>query len=141
MACVSSDLLWELTKNNNAFVLKQGQVALSSDPYNLANLHSQAFSGIANTSAVGLTVPHSTDIKKRVSTIRVKRLSKHGVIGKASHEVKISARGSILCRVKSALLGKIEDRQAVLKKVAEKRLRRLHSVDVPRKQRAHKERK
>ena len=136
MATVSSDLLWELTKANNAFLLKQGQIALSTDPYNLANLHSQKFAGIANTAAVGVEVPKSGDVKKRVSTVRVKRLSKHGVVGKASHEVKISARGSVLCRVKKALLGKVGDRQGVLLKAAEKRLKRLHSIENPRKSRA-----
>jgi hypothetical protein len=141
MATVSSDLLWELTKNNNAFLLKQKQIALSTDPYNLANLHSKKFAGIADTSAVGLSVPRSADVKKRVSTIRVKRLAKHGTVGKAGHEVTIKARGGVLLRVKSALIGKLQDRQPSLVKTAEKLLKRLNNIDAPRKVHLRKQRK
>lgn len=143
MATVSSELLWELTKDNNTFKLKQAQITLSSDPYNLTNIHSQTYSGIAQTSAVGLSVPKATDskLKKRTSTIRVKRLSKHGVVGKASHQVCIPVKGAVLGGVRRALIGKVLDRQPHLLQAAEKRLKRLHSLEFPRKQGTPKNRK
>jgi len=143
MATVSSDLLWELTKDNNTFKLKQAQITLSSDPYNLTNVHSQTYAGLAQTSAVGVSVPKATDskLKKRSSTVRVKRLSKHGVVGKASHEVCIKVKGAVLGGVRRALLGKVLDRKPHLLQAAEKRLKRLHNLEFPRKQGTPKSRK
>ena len=143
MATVSSDLLWELTKDNNVFKLKQAQVTLSTDPYNLTNIHSQTYSGLAQTSAVGVEVPKATDnkLKKRTSIVRVKRLSKHGVVGKASHVLSIPVKGAVLGGVRRALIGKVLDRQPHLLKAAEKRLKRLHSLEFPRKAGTPKSRK
>lgn len=143
MATVSSDLLWELTKDNNAFLMKQPQITLSSDPYNLTNVHAQRYAGIAQTSAVGVAVPKTSEakLKKRSSTVRVKRLSKHGVVGKAGHEVSISVKGAVLGGIRRALLGKVQDRQPHVLQAAQKRLKRLHSVEFPRKAGTPKSRK
>merc|ERR1711977_80686 len=48
----SSDLLWALTKKNNAFLVKRNRLQLSSEPGNLMNKNSFKYSGLANTEAV-----------------------------------------------------------------------------------------
>ncbi|KAH8821516.1 60S ribosomal protein L28 [Xylogone sp. PMI_703] len=54
---VSSDLIWEVTRNQNAFLVKRktaGGVQFSRDPLNLTNLHSRKHAGFVNEKAVGI---------------------------------------------------------------------------------------
>merc|ERR1712091_766849 len=48
----SSDLLWALTKKNNAFLVKRNMLQLSSEPGNLMNKNSFKYSGLANLETV-----------------------------------------------------------------------------------------
>merc|ERR1712196_621418 len=50
----SSDLLWALTKKQNAFLVKRNGLQLTSEPNNLMNKHSFKYSGLANLEAVGI---------------------------------------------------------------------------------------
>merc|ERR1711907_719452 len=50
----SSDLLWALTKKQNAFLVKRNGLTLTSEPGNLMNKHSFKYSGLANIEAVGI---------------------------------------------------------------------------------------
>merc|ERR1711998_70390 len=50
----SSDLLWALTKKNNAFLCKRNGLQLSSEPGNLMNKNSFKYSGLANLDAVDI---------------------------------------------------------------------------------------
>merc|ERR1712094_86466 len=50
----SSDLLWALTKKQNAFLVKRNGLQLTSEPNNLMNKHSFKYSGLANLKAVGV---------------------------------------------------------------------------------------
>merc|ERR1712046_260777 len=50
----SSDLLWALTKKQNAFLVKRNGLQLTSEPNNLMNKHSFKYSGLANVEAVGI---------------------------------------------------------------------------------------
>ena len=43
-----SHLLWELTKNNNAFLIKRNGVEFSTDPYNLTGRNCYSHSGSEN---------------------------------------------------------------------------------------------
>ncbi|KUI60767.1 putative 60S ribosomal protein L28e [Cytospora mali] len=55
---VSSDLIWEIVRNNNSFLVKRneaGGVQLSRDPLNLANKNSRKHAGFINEKAVGIT--------------------------------------------------------------------------------------
>ncbi|PHH49347.1 putative 60S ribosomal protein L28e [Ceratocystis fimbriata CBS 114723] len=61
MSNVSYDLIWEVARNQNSFLVKRktnGGVQLSRDPMNLTNVHSKKYAGFANEKAVGL-VPAS----------------------------------------------------------------------------------
>ncbi|RAK96431.1 60S ribosomal protein L28 [Aspergillus ibericus CBS 121593] len=54
---VSSDLIWQLTRTQNAFLVKRnsgGGSQFSRDPLNLQNKHSFKYAGYANTKAVGV---------------------------------------------------------------------------------------
>ncbi|KAB8069795.1 ribosomal L28e protein family-domain-containing protein [Aspergillus leporis] len=54
---VSSDLVWQLTRTQNAFLVKRnsgGGSQFSRDPLNLENKHSFKYAGYANTKAVGV---------------------------------------------------------------------------------------
>ncbi|KAH8689703.1 60S ribosomal protein L28 [Talaromyces proteolyticus] len=57
MANVSSDLVWQLTRNQNAFLVKRssaGGVQFSRDPLNPTNYHSRKYAGYANEKALSL---------------------------------------------------------------------------------------
>jgi large subunit ribosomal protein L28e len=54
---VSADLLWEIARNQNAFLVKRtssGGVRFSRDPFNLVNIHSRKYAGFVNNKAVGV---------------------------------------------------------------------------------------
>merc|ERR1712139_516021 len=55
MSAASSDVIWQVTRNNNSFLVKRNFLQLSSDPNNLMGKNSFKFSGIANAEAVGIT--------------------------------------------------------------------------------------
>ncbi|KAK4115154.1 ribosomal protein L28e [Canariomyces notabilis] len=58
MSNVSADLIWEISRNNNSFLVKRkktgGLVQFSRDPLNLVNLHSRKFAGFVNDKALGI---------------------------------------------------------------------------------------
>merc|ERR1711939_555810 len=77
----SSDLLWALTKKNNAFLVKRNGLQLTSEPNNLMNKHSFKYSGLANLETVGiedntrgcaLKLKNKKDFRKVAATIRNK---------------------------------------------------------------------
>jgi len=54
---VSADLIWEVTRNQNAYLVKRndaGGVRFSRDPLNLLNTHSRKYAGYVNDKAVGV---------------------------------------------------------------------------------------
>ncbi|RJE21252.1 60S ribosomal protein L28 [Aspergillus sclerotialis] len=57
MAAISNDLVWQITRNQNAFLVKRrsgGGSQFSNDPMNLVNKHSYKNAGYANNKAVGV---------------------------------------------------------------------------------------
>ncbi|KAI9923549.1 hypothetical protein ASPWEDRAFT_104135 [Aspergillus wentii DTO 134E9] len=54
---VSSDLVWQITRNQNSFLVKRntgGGSQFSRDTLNLQNKHSFKYAGYANTKAIGV---------------------------------------------------------------------------------------
>merc|ERR1712108_83943 len=51
----SPDLVWQLVRNHNSFMVKRNGVVLSSEPNNVANVHSFKFSGLAARQTLGLS--------------------------------------------------------------------------------------
>ncbi|POS81456.1 ribosomal L28e family protein [Diaporthe helianthi] len=63
---VSSDLVWEITRNNNAYLVKRntaGGVHFSRDPLNLANVNSRKHAGYVNEKAVGISADGEKGVK------------------------------------------------------------------------------
>ncbi|EPS26071.1 hypothetical protein PDE_01007 [Penicillium oxalicum 114-2] len=54
---VSNDLIWQITRNQNAYLVRRntgGGSQFSRDPLNLVNKHSFKYSGFANNKAIGV---------------------------------------------------------------------------------------
>ncbi|KAL9602129.1 MAG: hypothetical protein Q9179_002637 [Wetmoreana sp. 5 TL-2023] len=54
---VSSDLIWEVCRSNNAYLVKRrsgGGSQFSKDPLNLTNKHSRKYDGFVNNKAIGV---------------------------------------------------------------------------------------
>jgi len=51
---IPDSLTWQLIRNNNAFLVKRNGAYFSSEPGNVANLHSFKYSGLANSRSVGI---------------------------------------------------------------------------------------
>ncbi|KAF1822662.1 ribosomal protein L28e [Dissoconium aciculare CBS 342.82] len=72
---LSDDLIWEVTRSQNAFLVKRkgaGGVQFSRDPLNLLNKHSRKYSGYANSQAIGVqadsnTIALTTKLPKQAS--------------------------------------------------------------------------
>ncbi|TAQ89815.1 malate dehydrogenase [Chlorociboria aeruginascens] len=89
---VSADLIWEIARNQNAFLVKRksgGGVQFSRDPFNLVNVHSRKHAGFVNDKAVGV-IPAEGD-KGGVTLITKK--SKHAQ-RPGSHTHKVTYGGN-----------------------------------------------
>lgn len=66
---MSNDLIWQLVRNNNSFLVKRNGVSLSREPGNLLNKHSFKYSGLlkktVGVSQVGTSVEISTKIARK----------------------------------------------------------------------------
>ncbi|KAL1921587.1 uncharacterized protein VTP21DRAFT_11303 [Calcarisporiella thermophila] len=51
---MSADLVWQIIKANNSFLVKRAGVEFSSEPGNLKNLNSYKYSGLANEKVVSI---------------------------------------------------------------------------------------
>ncbi|KAF2272744.1 ribosomal protein L28e [Westerdykella ornata] len=57
MATVSSDLIWEITRNTSSNLVKRkqaGGVSFSRDPLNLRNQYSRKYEGLVDDKAIGV---------------------------------------------------------------------------------------
>lgn len=63
---VSSDLIWEIVRSNNAYLVKRkesGGIQFSRDPLNLTNVHSRKYAGFVNEKAVGVQPGEKNGVK------------------------------------------------------------------------------
>ncbi|KAI8634548.1 60S ribosomal protein L28 [Xylariaceae sp. FL1651] len=63
---VSADLIWEIVRGNNAFLVKRkssGGVQFSRDPLNLTNKHSRKWAGFVNDKAIGVAPNEKGGVK------------------------------------------------------------------------------
>ncbi|PGH14433.1 hypothetical protein AJ79_03076 [Helicocarpus griseus UAMH5409] len=51
---VSDDLVWEIARSQNSYLVKRGGAQFSRDPLNLVNKHSRKYAGFANSKAVAV---------------------------------------------------------------------------------------
>ncbi|KAJ5902492.1 60S ribosomal protein L28 [Penicillium taxi] len=62
---VSNDLVWQLTRNQNAYLVRRntgGGAQFSRDPLNLVNKQSFKYAGYANSKAIGIQGTDSGDL-------------------------------------------------------------------------------
>ena len=130
MASVSSDVLWEILKRSNSFLIRRDNRDFSTDPFNLAGAHTRSFAGIASNSSIGV----ATRAKPADPvTLRLKKQRKYGVAGKTGHVDTISVKGPYHGRAANALVSLTENRNKNLAAVALKRMKRLNNIDFPKK--------
>ncbi|KAI1429330.1 ribosomal L28e protein family-domain-containing protein [Xylaria sp. FL1777] len=63
---VSGDLVWEVVRNNNAFLVKRkaaGGVQFSRDPLNLTNKNARKWAGFVNDKALGVVAGDKDAVK------------------------------------------------------------------------------
>ncbi|ORY63576.1 ribosomal L28e protein family-domain-containing protein [Pseudomassariella vexata] len=66
MSTVSADLVWEIVRNNNSYLVKRntgGGVQFSRDPLNLTNKHSRKHAGFVNEKAIGVVANEKGGVK------------------------------------------------------------------------------
>ncbi|KAL3632901.1 Large ribosomal subunit protein eL28y [Castilleja foliolosa] len=79
MATVPGQLIWEIVKKNNSFLVKQfgngtASIRFSKEPNNLCNLHSYKHSGLANKKTV--SIQPGKDQSVLFSTTKTKKQNK-----------------------------------------------------------------
>ncbi|KAI0816234.1 ribosomal L28e family protein [Xylaria sp. FL0064] len=63
---VSADLVWEIVRNNNSFLVKRkssGGVQFSRDTLNLTNKHARKWAGFVNDKAIGVVPGEKNAVK------------------------------------------------------------------------------
>ncbi|KAJ8108359.1 hypothetical protein ONZ43_g6450 [Nemania bipapillata] len=63
---VSADLVWEVVRSQNSFLVKRkssGGVQFSRDPLNLINKHSRKYAGFVNDKAIGVVPAEKGAVK------------------------------------------------------------------------------
>ena len=143
-----SHLLWELTKNHNAFLVKRNGVQFSSDPYNLINRNQYSYSGIAHQlGQVSITAPKKTGKAGQPARYDVRILKKRNFAqkGRATKEAKtvnaeqrfsffnehISAKG--VHTAAKVIRKKLSQRRGDLVRAALRRLALTHRANVVKK--------
>jgi len=80
---VSADVIWEISRANNSFLVKRssgGGVQLSRDPMNLANKNSRKYAGYVNDKAFGIQPAEKgalTLISKKTKQLNSPAANKH----------------------------------------------------------------
>ncbi|KAL2189025.1 ribosomal protein L28e [Thermothelomyces heterothallicus CBS 203.75] len=63
MSNVSADLIWEVSRLQNSYLVKTKTGQFSRDPLNLTNLHSRKYAGFANDKAIGISPNEKGGVK------------------------------------------------------------------------------
>nr|POE90343.1 putative 60s ribosomal protein l28e [Quercus suber] len=85
---ISPDLVWEVTRNQNAFLVKRkqaGGVQFSRDPFNLVNKHSRKYEGYVNDQAISIQPDANT------VSLRTKIASKQNKPASSVHNSSFSS--------------------------------------------------
>ncbi|XP_062180292.1 large ribosomal subunit protein eL28z-like [Phragmites australis] len=78
MATVSGDLIWQIVRKNNSFLVKQfgngnAKVQFTKEPNNLYNVHSYKHSGLANKKTATIQPAGGKDTAVVLSTTKAKK--------------------------------------------------------------------
>ena len=80
---MSNDVVWQVLRHHNAFVVKRDGITMSGEPGNLLNKHSYKFSGLANSKIVHVAAgkdkkPHLTILKSATRTCSTRHAQHRG---------------------------------------------------------------
>ncbi|CAN6327431.1 unnamed protein product [Urochloa humidicola] len=78
MATVPGDLIWQIVRKNNSFLVKQfgngnAKVQFTKEPNNLYNVHSYKYSGLANKKTVTIQPAAGKESAVVLSTTKTKK--------------------------------------------------------------------
>ncbi|CAI9114255.1 OLC1v1014933C1 [Oldenlandia corymbosa var. corymbosa] len=125
MATVPGQLIWEIVKKNNSFLVKEfgngtASVKFSKEPNNLYNLHSYKHSGLANKKTV--SIQSGKDQSVVLATTKTKKQNKPAAL------VNRSAMKKEFSRMAKAVQNQVADNyyRPDLKKAALARLSVVH---------------
>lgn len=130
MAALSSDLLWQLLRDQNSYLIRRAGRDFSADPYNLTNLHTEKDAGIAKDWALGVA-PRE---KGQPVVLNLKRLKKYGVKGKTGHVTTVAIkRGGYSGKAKDTVKALLSTKRPDLVNSALLRMRKLQNTEKPKK--------
>ena len=68
----NSDVVWNIVKRTSSFLRKNNGSELTTEPYNVLNVNSRKFSGLANKKAIGVNIVNGNVVlsKKRTKQSR-----------------------------------------------------------------------
>ena len=135
---IPNEVVWQLTKKNNSFLVKFNGQQFSRDPLNLTNLHNASSAGLSNTQAIGLSAAKTQGKKKGVKRV-ITLLQKHKTHNKIAKAKKNSNSGAVASRIvlKRGInrVGKVVSGLSNIsektRKIALRRLQRLHVATRP----------
>ncbi|KAI5668627.1 hypothetical protein M9H77_18480 [Catharanthus roseus] len=126
MTTVPGQLIWEIVKKNNSFLVKEfgngtASVKFTKEPNNLFNLHSYKHSGLANKKTVTIQ-PSGKDQSVLLATTKTKKQNK------PSSLLNKSLMKKEFCRMAKAVSNQVADNyyRPDLKKAALARLSVVH---------------
>jgi large subunit ribosomal protein L28e len=94
---IPSEVVWQLTKKYNSFLVKANGQQLTRDPLNLTGLHNASQSGLANSGAIGLSAVKAKGKKGTKSVVTL--LQKHKTHNKIAKRKNNSQSGSLVSTI------------------------------------------
>lgn len=95
---IPSEVVWQLTKKYNSFLVKFNGQQFSTDPLNLTNLHNSSSAGLSNNQSIGLHGAKTQGKKKGVKRV-ITLLQKHKSHNKVAKSKKNSTSGAFASRI------------------------------------------
>ena len=95
---IPNEVVWQLTKKYNSFLVKFNGQQFSRDPLNLTNFHNASSSGLSNNQSIGLSAAKTQGKKKGVKRV-VTLLQKHKAHNKVSKVKKNSTSGAFASKI------------------------------------------
>jgi hypothetical protein len=141
----SGDLIWEYTKTNNCFLVKNTGLTLSRDPMNLSGFNFKRDSGLAATQAIGIQLTHvkgkwkenkvkkTGQVAKLNLNIKTKKINPRSVLRPVGKGAKVTTvysqrRNQSITQVVRTLVRGLTNYRRDLKTLLAQRIRKLVNV-------------
>ena len=90
---MSSELTWQLIRKHNSFIRRRDGATFSAEPNNLTNKHSFKYSGLANSSVVGVDFNRDASgkiVRGAVLSLKSRKASNASKPGKQFNKVTLT---------------------------------------------------